>query len=475
MEYRRAYWDETVDAQLVERHEREIFPLLHRRYLFAEVEHFLLYDFFTAEGQVNEDVFAYSNQADGEYSLVICHNRYAQARGWIKTSVAYADKRSGDGDRPLAQKGLGEGLGLQGGGDRYVIFRDHVTGLEYIRHSRELCEQGLYVELDAYQYHVFLDWREVEDNEWRQYAHLTGYLGGRGVPDIEEAIREVFLQPVHRPFRELVNAGALQWLIDNRVTEPGDEVESTLIEQVEGRAERLLREVKQFTGGPGDPEAVAREVGRTLEAALGLPLLRERFPLPRSRRYKAAAETIADHLNADVQAWGGLLGWLFVQPMGQMVRAEQHGDLSRSWIDEWLLGKLLAGAFQELDLDEGAAWWTVGTVKMLVSHSAWFRAGAPASKRAYQVLTDWLRDEQVRQFLQVNRHRGILWFNHESFARLLAWMLTVAAVQIAADPELSRDEVAQEILSAYDVIRQLDRAEADSSYQLEKLLEGVQS
>ena len=38
MEYRRAYRDEQPDGWLVERHEREIFPLFHRRYLFAEVD-----------------------------------------------------------------------------------------------------------------------------------------------------------------------------------------------------------------------------------------------------------------------------------------------------------------------------------------------------------------------------------------------------------------------------------------------------
>ena len=36
-----------------------------RRYLFAEVEEFALYDFFTAEGAVNEDVFAFSNSRAG--------------------------------------------------------------------------------------------------------------------------------------------------------------------------------------------------------------------------------------------------------------------------------------------------------------------------------------------------------------------------------------------------------------------------
>jgi len=36
MEYRRAYWDESPDAQTIARHERDIVPLLRRRRLFAE-------------------------------------------------------------------------------------------------------------------------------------------------------------------------------------------------------------------------------------------------------------------------------------------------------------------------------------------------------------------------------------------------------------------------------------------------------
>ncbi|MEA2676909.1 MAG: hypothetical protein QOJ81_1050, partial [Chloroflexota bacterium] len=61
MEYRRAYVDETPDKDLIARHEREIFPLIHQRWLFAEVDSFALYDFVTGDGSVNEDVFAFSN------------------------------------------------------------------------------------------------------------------------------------------------------------------------------------------------------------------------------------------------------------------------------------------------------------------------------------------------------------------------------------------------------------------------------
>lgn len=44
----------TPDEYLIARHEREIFPLLKRRYLFAEVDNFYLYDFITLENKVDE-------------------------------------------------------------------------------------------------------------------------------------------------------------------------------------------------------------------------------------------------------------------------------------------------------------------------------------------------------------------------------------------------------------------------------------
>ncbi|MFQ5616124.1 MAG: alpha-amylase family glycosyl hydrolase, partial [Anaerolineales bacterium] len=216
MEYKRAFLDEHPDPGLVARHEREIFPLLHRRRLFAGVENFLLYDFFTPNGEVDENVFAYSNRASGqgaggqeaggqirntEYgirntspgdrALVIYHNKWAETRGWIKTSAAFAVK-TGDGEgKTLAQRTLGEGLALTNEEGRFVIFRDHITGLEYIRSNREIHEKGLYVELGAYQYQVFLDFREVQGSEPGEYAALADYLHGRGVPDLEEARKEL--------------------------------------------------------------------------------------------------------------------------------------------------------------------------------------------------------------------------------------------------------------------------------------------
>ena len=183
MEFRKPKWDEAPDDGMVGGHAWKIFPVLHRRSLFADVEQFFLYDLFNAEGTVDENVFAYSNVFNDERGLVLYHNRFADTKGWIKTSAAYLDKATGD----LRQKSLAEALGLPFEG--HVIFKDYVTHLEYIRSCDELWQKGLYIELHAYQHHVFMDWRFVDDERWRD---IYVALNGAGVGSIQGNWDEMF-------------------------------------------------------------------------------------------------------------------------------------------------------------------------------------------------------------------------------------------------------------------------------------------
>ncbi len=183
MEYHKPKWDETPDEALVHGHEWNIFPLLHRRSLFADVEHFFLFDFYEAGGKVNENVLAYSNRQGEDRALVIYHNSYAEARGWIKISAAALDK---DSSR-LVRRSLGEALGLPREG--FGIFRDYVTHLEYIRSCSELWEQGFHAELGAYQHQVFMDWRFVRGPEW---AAVCERLNGAGDESVQGRWAEMF-------------------------------------------------------------------------------------------------------------------------------------------------------------------------------------------------------------------------------------------------------------------------------------------
>jgi glycosidase len=191
MEYRHAKLHESVDEDLVHGHEWRIFPLLHRRALFSNVEDFRLFDFFQDDptrkndtGIVNEDVFAFSNRLGDERCLVVYQNKHAHTRGWIKISAAFLQKTN----NILVQQKLSESLLLPVEG--YVIFTDFVTGLEYIRSCRDLTDHGLYLDLGAYQCHVFLDWRISSGEQWHT---LYKSLNGSGVPSINDKLNELSL------------------------------------------------------------------------------------------------------------------------------------------------------------------------------------------------------------------------------------------------------------------------------------------
>jgi glycosidase len=501
MEFRRPMWDETPDPWLVARHEREIFPLLHKRYVFAEVANFRLYDFFTPDGSVNEDVFAYSNRAGEERGLVIYLNKWAEARGYIRTSAAYAVKEP-DGGKRLEQTRLADGLGLPNDGNAYVIFRDVASNLEYIRNCQQLHNEGMYVELGAFKYHVFLDFHVVQDNEWHQYGHLMGYLAGRGVPNIEDALKEIFLQPIHDPFKELVNATMFQRLIEAAQAEVEVEIDVTggaeasaevvaeavelaeavveavageeedtlaaLLDEVEGHYTDLLAAIKDFAEGEGDPVVLARQQRAELEAMLGLAELGEQAP-----QVGAMIDLLVAQLGNEKAAWATAFGWHFVHKLGKVFDDTDYADLSRGWIDEWLLGRILSRAIQNMGIDYATAERAVGLIKLLTSNQRWFefKVPQPVNRMAFAALSRLLRDSEVQQFIGVNRYQGVLWFNKEAYEQLIGWLTLPAAVDSIIS--LSDEKAVAQVEERLAVVRKLLAASEASEYQVEKLLDAA--
>ncbi len=201
MEYRRAKRDETVDQGLLDHHGRTIFPLLHRRADFAGSDAFRLYDLVSSDGSVNEDVFAYSNVGPGGgRSLVVYHNAYADADGWIRESTAF-NGRGADGERRLQRESLAAGLGASGREDRWLRLRDAMSGLETLRWSAGLVRGGLHVGLSAYACRVLVDLEEMGDEPDRPISTLAVELGEGWLPSIDEALHWIVLRPVHASAR----------------------------------------------------------------------------------------------------------------------------------------------------------------------------------------------------------------------------------------------------------------------------------
>ena len=162
MEFRHPRTDETPDTGLVERHRREIFPLFRQRWRFADATGFRQLRAVDGAGEAR--------------SLVVFLNRYHRAR--------------------VRVEGVADALGFDRARARWLILRDHRSGLEFLRHAADTAERGLELELDGYACHVFLGFREVADGDRDAWSALADRIGLSGVLDVYQAMRRLRLGPV---------------------------------------------------------------------------------------------------------------------------------------------------------------------------------------------------------------------------------------------------------------------------------------
>ncbi len=468
MEYYRPYWDEEPDMYLIQRHQEEIFPLLKRRELFAGVRNFLLYDFFTGEGRVDENVFAYSNGSQHERTLVIYHNRFGSTQGWIQSSASYLNKDTGE----IENKSLFEGLRIKGGPNHYVIFRDSLTKLQYIRRSRDIQQNGLYFRLDAYECHVFMDFREVEDNDAGQYFWLMRYLNGRGVPNIDEAMREFMLAPVLNPLRELFKPEHIKKLYQNRLKQTGGKIDVDLLQVHRDKFQYFLKSVMDFINADNKISLIVEEEQRGLEAILKLPVFEDYYPNPSSKRYHQALVYIQKNLGDYPFIWFVLLFWNDLRLMGRVVTdSPQFVEISRSWMEEWGILRIIGRTLSHLGMEDGQASSGITIIKLLTSYQNWVKSAK--EKTPVNLMETWLANEEVRQFLNVNRYHDKLWFNKEAFESMMWWMTTIALVVLIAEPEKSLAEDIEILIEVFDAVQEILAAEEKSEYQVDKLLKAL--
>jgi glycosidase len=469
MEFRRAYWDEQPDQQLIARHKREIFPLLRKRYLFAHVEHFLLYDVVTPEGHVNEDVFAYSNRSDGECGLIIYNNRFSRARGVIKESVGFALKSGNDDEKKIVRKNVGQGLNLRYEQNWFCVFRDHIAGLEYIRNNKDLCDYGLYFDLEAFKYHVFLDFRQVEDNAFHHYRDLCAYLKGRGVPSIEEAVREILLQPVQTPFNELANPNFYKNILDARLTKSKDEVDKKILDDLQAKITVLLEALKGFNSSETDIGILAQEIRHRFAVMLQLDVLEHRLQELKNADLESVYKP--EMFKKDALSPYILLNWLLVSRLGKLVRESDFETRSKSWIDEYWFGKRIHSALNETGFSDEECDQVLLWIQVLTEHQQWYTIAPGAVQKPYHVLKNLLNDLQVHTIMNINRHQGILWFHKESFEQLLEWMTVVAIIDIMALNQKS--EIERKLALVKHTMEKLYSALNRSDYQIDRLLEAT--
>ena len=393
MEYYRPRYDESPDHWLVERHDREIAPLLKRRSLFAESGNFLLYDFFGPSGSVDENVFAYSNRSGHDRALVVYNNRYGATRGTIDISAAYADKGAGQ----LRQQRLREGLGLSGDTSAIFAFRDSLTGLEYLRTSEAVSARGLTLDLHAYQCHVFLDWRELRSTAEQPWDRLCAQLNGTGVPSLDDALVNLELRPVHDALRLQLDPDLVRTFADlaehpRTIAAAKDKklevARSQFYELAWQRCETFLRlgqaayasrAGRPKTEKPTTPVLLGPAFRERLRAAMRIPAIEALFPTP----WPAAARRVLPSPSPQFTAtamWGPVLAWSALLLLAESIDADHSESVALDLFDRLRLREPFAKSFATLGFDGESGWQVAARIKVVLLTGAGVGTLQPAEK-----------------------------------------------------------------------------------------------
>jgi predicted flap endonuclease-1-like 5' DNA nuclease len=358
MEYRRAYYDEIPDQGLIDYHYSQIFPLLKKRYLFADTQNFALFDF-------GHEVYAYSNRVGLEKALVVFNNSNRHVSGAIHHG------QTGRRQRVSLQQALGANSSRQ----HFLIYRDLVSNQEFIRNAADINDQGLKLELGAYARVVLMDWREVFDADGR-YQKVASMLGGRGVYSIEQATKELYLEPILTPWNALMNAETFRALMDKP--------SKLFFGNLEMKAKAVTDGIEIFAGSDLDGTIYAKTVRLSLE-----------------KLKNPSNMTIA---------------WILTKGLASTPAQ------SRVWLDEYLLAASVERTFKELGSSNDEAWNAVQRLKFLVS----VQDSLTKPSTLEGLLNAWTADSDASTALGMNTFEGTTYLGQAQLEGTLDDAISIA-------------------------------------------------
>lgn len=491
MEYQRAYYNETPNQWLIDRHIREIFPLMKRRYIFSQVTNFWLFDFYDGYGHLNENVFAYSNSEYGERGLIFYNNRYQSTSGRIfRSSPKLVSLLNGTKEQQT--KTVGEALGVNPTLQHYYLFREHVSNLEYLKSGHELAFEGFYIELGGFKYQVFLDFREVYDSTG-EYEKLAGRLKGRGVVSVERSLNEMRLEPVHSAIENFFDDESLNHFVKSFVLNDQFEKDEDRAEYSDKKLKKLLKAVSVHFNIAKDIKPVLEKFDRDLER-VGLlnQIIEKEFPSENNYMNNGLHHivTVSRDLNYNENSLL-LLMFFLINSIRELFDA--RGEINNSnFFERLLLDVPVMKVLRHSGRGEEELQWEVLLLDLLIQYNGlidFTNTGnenlkleseyLPLDKNRINIkgLRELLDEEKVKLYISVNEYEGKLYYNKERFEELLKWLFTLHLINYgyssAADDdpvESDGPEIKEMLEKSFRNFTGILQLSEQSGYQLDRLL-----
>jgi len=476
MEYKRAYYNEEPKNWLVERHEKEIFPILRKRHLFSEVENFWFYDFYDLNGNLNDNVFVFSNMDGDEKSLVLYNNKYDKVYGNFQKSTPKLVKINDD-NKFIKELNVTEALNINGNLNYFYIFKDLSANLEYLYKGSDLWQNGFYFELNGFERRVFTNIRELEDKNGEIY-NLYLELNGKGVYSITEVLDDKRLAPIYDSFEKLFEEVEIENIIDKLILKPLKkgklEVE---VKSFIPKLELFVNEIAKHTHIKINFPEIEKNVLAKFDVIKELNLfIKSEISEEKKRNVNLSKYFILSEDSDYLENSKILFAWLFLNEIEQQIVNKNDG--------RQLISKILNKAFANPIYRTGKGYEEVvkaiSLLEVLLEDYNTTPFGLNQQKINFskkKEINEYLRtakkefirklfeDNYVHRYLEVNIHQQIRYFNKERFEEFARWILNIFMINRIYKTDNA--DLKEMLLLYFHIYEYLVNSSIESGYQLD--------
>lgn len=443
MEYQRAYYNEKPNLWLIEEHEKRIFPLFRKRYLFANVDNFNLYDCISDSDNVEESIFAFVNGCGEERTIVFVNNQYERCSGTIKLASPKL-KKNGE-NKKLEEISLASNLNLTYGSRSYTIMESFPEKLTYIFPSMNIFE-GFNISLNGYEAKIFWNIREIEDTDG-YIKRLSTKYGNRGIRDFSKELSLMKLESVYSALDALRRPSTL-CLISELVN--GSATKETEREILLSLAEAYSMLYENYSSME---EATKGQLGFVPDDVKPQPVIKFIHFLGKTFG-KKGPKVFASWSSLDNTLPLLIASSFALIPFNREKRPKEMMKIA----DSLMLVEFFSKELDRLCLDDNKRKELMHLASLFISSTMLIRDELTESK-PLEILSCLLNDDSVMNLTQCHEYQEVIWYNKESMQKAI---LTITLAYAASSDRKAND---------VDLFaRQLLEKELKSGYKLNALL-----
>ena len=312
-----------------------------------------------------------------------------------------------------------------------------ISGLTFIRNSADVFQNGLNLNLKAYEYAVYVDIEEHKDTEVKIYSKLNNKLLNKGTKNLEKEKKMILLKPLLLKFEDYLNPT----LITNIMNMNKEEFKE-FTPELKIRIDDFFSDFADWLKLVHVPKSIPDEIFDDLDEYF---FLKEKTDKPLY----------------------GIIIWILIRHIGKIIDHFNYEETTVMFLDEFGFSDIIESTIAKLDKNQEKA-YSYEMIKFIINIKD---VSKSFNKNTIQkVLVEIFKDRNINKIIKLNKYENVIWFNKEAAENFIE-ILSFSSIII-----LNKTFQKQEKHFFIDFMKNLLlKCVEDSEYQYEKLIYEIEN